>query len=164
MAGDLGYKKILSSAAGVTKVQLSDGTIETFSGDRAFRNNNPGNLTGSNKGALARGALGVDYSGNYIFPSMQSGFNAMRQFVLKDNGNKTVLEHIRIYAPAGADNDIKNTNWTYPQYLRDRGFDLDQRISDMSASEQERLLEVMIRKESGEANKILDQINIFTSR
>ena len=160
MAGDFGYKKILSSEAGVTKVELSNGAIETFTGDRAFRNNNPGNLTGSTKGALARGALGVDYSGNYIFPSMQSGFNAMRKFVITDNQNKTVLEHIRIYAPAGADNDIKNTNWTYPQYLRDRGFDLDQRIGDMSASEQERLLEVMIRKESGEADKILDQINI----
>ena len=74
MAGDRAYVEILSATSNGTKVKLSNGRVETFTGDRAYRNNNPGNLTGSTKRAISRGALGVDYGGNNIYPTMQDGF------------------------------------------------------------------------------------------
>ena len=162
MAGDRAYVEILSATANGTKVRLADGRVETFTGDRAYRNNNPGNLTGSTKRAISRGALGVDYGGNNIYPTMQAGFNALRNFVLVENKDKTIRRYIMdVHAEAGASNDPNDTNKTYPTFLANKNFDLDTKISDLSPFEQERLLEAIIRKESDEDDKILEEINIY---
>jgi len=166
MAGTIAYTEILGSGSfkdksgGFTKVRLADGTIQTFEGDRAFRNNNPGNLTGTARGAENLGAIGVDYGGNYIFSSMQNGFNAQRQFVLREQGDKTLADMVATYAPPGADNDPFDTNKTYPEYLKGKGFDLNTKVKDLPVAEQERLLAVMIQKESKLSDEILALVNI----
>ena len=161
MAGNLAYTSIVSSSGKnrSTTVVLSDGTTKTFTGDRAFRNNNPGNLTGTAKAAIEQGALGVDYDGNYIFPSMQAGFNAQKQLVLKEYGNYTISEMLSKYAPPGADNDPYGTNASYPGYVKAAGFTLSDRISDLSSSDQEQLIRIMITKESEVSDDILALVN-----
>ena len=160
MAGSLSYTDIIESGKGFTVVRLSDGTTERFEGDRAFRNNNPGNLTGTLKGARDAGAIGIDYSGNYIFPSMQSGFNAQHQLVLRRFGDDTIGDMLNKYAPPNAANDPFGTNASYPGWMERNGFNLDTKISDLSNAEQERLVATMIRKESGQADAILEQVNL----
>lgn len=167
MAGTVSYSSIISSGPDFTNVLLSDGTTQTFSGSRGWRNNNPGNLTNENKSAatLARyeqfGVLGYDYGGNMIFSTMQGGLNAQRSLVLTSYGDSTIGNMLNIYAPPGAANDPYNTNASYPAFMQDQGWDLNTRISDLTPEQQNQLILDMIAKENGleYAERIREAVN-----
>lgn len=138
------------SGDGFTVVRYSDGTTERRTGSRGIRNNNPGNLTGTLKGALAQGAVAVDHGGNYVFPSEQAGKRAMANFVIGRNAERTIGDMLNIYAPPGAANDPKNTNRLYPKFMQDAGFDLGTTVGSLGAPEQQRLLQTMMQMETGQ--------------
>jgi len=169
------YSKFLDSwtqgSKGYTKVQLSDGTVKTFTGSRGYRNNNPGNLTNPNSLAYYSkfGAIAADYGGNLVFATMQGGFNAQKDLVFGKFGNRTIERMLYddytpdadAYAPIGADNDPNDTNKTYLENLEARGWDKDTLLSDLTPEQQNKLLADMIRVENTteDANKILEQID-----
>jgi len=169
------YSKFLDSwtqgSKGYTKVQLSDGTVKTFTGSRGYRNNNPGNLTNPNSLAYYSkfGAIAADYGGNLVFATMQGGFNAQKDLVFGKFGNRTIermlyddyTKDADAYAPIGADNDPNGTNKTYLENLEARGWDKDTLLSDLTPEQQNKLLADMIRVENTteDANKILEQID-----
>lgn len=45
-------------------------------GSRAWRNNNPGNIVYSKSSPTSKNAIGHDYGGFAVFPTMQDGINA----------------------------------------------------------------------------------------
>ena len=68
-------------------------------GDRAWRDNNPGNL-GYAPFTRSHGATGADYGGEAIFPTMQAGVDAQAAWWDKPGiQNKTLAEAITIYCP-----------------------------------------------------------------
>ena len=169
------YSKYLDSwtqgSKGYTKVQLSDGTVKTFTGSRGYRNNNPGNLTNPNSLAYYSkfGAIAADYGGNLVFATMQGGFNAQKDLVFGKFGNRTIermlyddyTKDADAYAPIDADNDPNGTNKTYLENLEARGWDKDTLLSDLTPEQQNKLLADMIRVENTteDANKILEQVD-----
>lgn len=140
---------VVESGPGFTVLKYSDGSVERREGDRGTRNNNPGNLTGTDKGVQKFGAVGRDYDGNFVFSTPELGGRAMQQLVLSENKDKTVSEMLKTYAPAGASNDPNDTNKTYPAQLAAQGINLSKRIGDMSATEQSQLIAAMAAVEGG---------------
>ena len=57
------------------------------------------------------------------------------------------------------DNDPYGTNASYPGYVERAGFTLSDRIRDLSAADQEKLIRTMITKESAVADDILALVN-----
>lgn len=168
MAGSLPYTEIVSSRAGYTKVKLTNGETVEYGGSRGYRNNNPGNLTSDSKSQRILnkykpyGAMGYDYGGNLIFSDMQGGFNAQKALVTGTYKDYTIGGMLNKYAPPGASNDPNGTNASYPRYMQKKGWDLNTKISDLSAEEQNQLIADMIRKENttSDANKILDEVDL----
>jgi hypothetical protein len=79
-------------------------------GDRAWRNNNPGNVR---PGAIARanGAIGQECNGDYgcmaVFPDRVTG-EAAQEALLRDSyGGRTIRQMISAYAPPRDGNDTE---------------------------------------------------------
>jgi len=181
MAGSVPYTSIVQTVPNKTTVILSDGSQKTFTGDRGWRNNNPGNVGGEHN-IRTYGALGTDYGGNLVFPTMQAGYNAQKRVVFNTSEyqDRTIRGMLSgdldgdgnydtsyAYAPVVNDdgtpisNDPNSTNWTYPDRMEEYGWDLDRKISDIPEAEQDAFLADMIRVENGteNANNILEEIN-----
>ena len=146
--------ELLDSGAGFTTLRLSDGTVQRREGDRGSRNNNPGNLTGSDKAVAKYGAIARDHGGNLIFATPELGQIAMNRFILDENGDKTVAEMLETYAPGpkrnpvtGAlepvENDPFDTNKTYPAQLAAMGINLNQTIDTMTEAQKRALVGAM---------------------
>ena len=145
---------LLESGSGFTTLRLSDGTVQRREGDRGSRNNNPGNLTGSDKAVAKYGAIARDHGGNLIFATPELGQLAMNRFILDENGDKTVAEMLETYAPGpkrnpvtGAlepvANDPFETNKTYPAQLAAMGINLNQTINTMTEDQKRALVGAM---------------------
>jgi len=145
---------LLESGSGFTTLRLSDGTVQRREGDRGSRNNNPGNLTGSDKAVAKYGAIARDHGGNLIFATPELGQLAMNRFILDENGDKTVAEMLETYAPGpkrnpvtGAlepvANDPFDTNKTYPAQLAAMGINLNQTINTMTEDQKRALVGAM---------------------
>ena len=166
------YKKVIDTGDGYTTVQLSDGTTQTFTGSRGWRNNNPGNLTNPNavKYYSKFGAIGADHGGNLIFSTMQGGLNAQKDLVFGKFKDRTIRGMLHgdgsstanSYAPIGASNDPHNTNHTYDDYLAAKGWDVDGvKLKDLTPAQQNQLMLDMIEKENGKSymEDIKSQLN-----
>jgi len=141
---------LFDSGAGFTTFNLSDGTTERRTGPRGIRNNNPGNLTGSAAAEERFGAIGRDYENNLVFATPELGKRAYRKFVFEQNADRKLGEFIHnTYAPPGSQYDINDTNKGYNGFLRGKGFNLDQRIGDMTPPERQALENAMFQFENG---------------
>lgn len=134
----------VTSGDGFTRVRMSDGSVQTLRGNRADRNNNPGNLAGTLRGAQRRGAIGVDHGGYYIFPNVQAGQRAMASMVLDESADKTIGDMLNMYAPPGAANDPNNTNRFYPDMIQGAGFNMQDRVGSLSPERQQALISAMM--------------------
>jgi hypothetical protein len=140
---------LFDSGAGFTTFNLSDGTTERRTGPRGIRNNNPGNLTGSAAAEERFGAIGRDYENNLVFATPELGKRAYRKFVFEQNADRKLGEFIHnTYAPPGSQYDAGG-NAGYNGFLRSRGFNLDQRIGDMTPPERQALENAMFQFENG---------------
>lgn len=96
---------VIGSGDGFTDVEYTDGTKERITGDRNFRNNNPGNME---YGDLAKkyGAVGRD--GRFaVFPDYETGRRA-KEALLFESGvydGRTIITAIEKYAPLGDGNN-----------------------------------------------------------
>jgi hypothetical protein len=140
---------LFDSGAGFTTFNLSDGTTERRTGPRGIRNNNPGNLTGSAAAEERFGAIGRDYENNLVFSTPELGKRAYRKFVFEQNADRKLGEFIHnTYAAPGSQYDTGG-NAGYNGFLRGKGFNLDQRIGDMTPPERQALENAMFQLENG---------------
>ena len=140
---------LFDSGAGFTTFNLSDGTTERRTGPRGIRNNNPGNLTGSAAAEERFGAIGRDYENNLVFATPELGKRAYRKFVFEQNADRKLGEFIHnTYAAPGSQYDTGG-NAGYNAFLRGKGFNLDQRIGDMTPPERQALENAMFQLENG---------------
>ena len=140
---------LFDSGAGFTTFNLSDGTTERRTGPRGIRNNNPGNLTGSAAAEERFGAIGRDYENNLVFSTPELGKRAYRKFVFEQNSDRKLGEFIHnTYAAPGSQYDAGG-NAGYNAFLRGKGFNLDQRIGDMTPPERQALENAMFQLENG---------------
>lgn len=141
------YSRGLGGGAGWTRVQLPDRRNVTIKGDRATRNNNPGNVE-YGKFARRHGAIGTD--GRFaVFGSRQAGIRAQSALLFgsKDYRNLTLGEAIASYAP-----DFENNTAAYAAAVSAAtGIPLDTKMSDIPENMRESVVTAMHAVESGNA-------------
>jgi uncharacterized protein YukE len=134
-------------------------------GDRAWRNNNPGNLQYGQR-AQRFGSIGPDDGNNRdrskgqlpfaVFPDKESGEAAMRDLIRSEYKNKTLPEALTKYAPSSENN--------IPAYVdtveRQSGLDVRNRlIGSYTPEEFDRLIGGMKHHESGRPGTIYSRDN-----
>lgn len=149
--GDWGkqVKSVVEAGAGWTTVELNDGTIERRAGDRAARNNNPGNIMASDF-ADSMGAIGHDFAtskdiaagrkkGFAVFGSKEDGLAAQAGWFAKEakkNPNITLGRAISKYAPS-----FENNTAAYTAALaKAGGVTKDTKLSEISPDQMKSLL------------------------
>ncbi len=133
--------RVLDAGPGFTVVQYQDGSIEKRGGNRASRNNNPGNIS---YGPFARsqGAVGTD--GRFaVFPTPNAGFQAMKG-LLRSQGysNLTIAQAIAKWAPP-SENDTQG----YIAGIASLGIDTNKTFEQLTPYEQDLLVTGMAKKE-----------------
>ena len=112
-------------------------------GNRAWRNNNPGNLkTGAH--TRIQGSIG-SVGGFAVFPTYESGTQALAWLLRKRvYQNKTVFDMVASFAPKGDRNDPVR----YRKLIREKtGLDINRKIKDLSGDEFNRLVTAITRIE-----------------
>lgn len=102
--GDLAITEILETGAGYNVVRLADGSVVKKTGNRNWRNNNPGNIEYGDF-TRSHGAIGTD--GRFaIFPDLATGRAAKEAlfFEGKNYKDKTVAEAVNRWAPPSENN------------------------------------------------------------
>lgn len=135
----LDYSRVVEAGKGWTKVQLNDGTIVTVKGDRATRNNNPGNIE---YGGFTRsqGAIGSD--GRFaVFPTREAGIAAQAALIFSNPNYQdlTLAEAIAKYAPPNENDTTAYANKVSEQ----SGVSLDTVMRDMPASQRKAVVVAM---------------------
>lgn len=154
----------------VAYTDKSGDVIVKQGGNKAWRTNNPGNLSFSSlEKAKESGAIGVweDAEGHKfgIFPSEEAGKNALkeklreRRFSYRQDGSKRSIADMisETYAPAADRNDPRG----YAKFLNDRyGVDVYRKsVEDLDDEEMERLLEGIAAREGNKPGKLIAQNN-----
>jgi cell wall-associated NlpC family hydrolase len=129
-----------------------DGSTETRSGGTpAWRNNNPGNLRFTNQ----EGAVGKDASGFAIFKSLEAGETARKKLLFGEGSiyaNMSIMDMAKKYAPKG---DGNNDPVSYAnQIASGLGISTDTKISQLNPDQQQRLLEIMKKREGFVAGNV----------
>jgi len=152
----------------VTYVDKDGNVVVKEGGNKAWRTNNPGNLSFSSlEKAKEAGAVGVweDKEGHKfgIFPSEEAGKQALksklreRRFSYRKDGSKRDIAHMieEIYAPSSDNNDSRG----YANFLRDRyGIDVHHKtVEDLDDDELERLAQGIAAREGNKAGKLIAQ-------
>lgn len=99
-------KKVIGAGAGFTDVETVDGEQLRRTGDRNWRNNNPGNLEFAGGYSKSKGAVGHD--GRFaVFPTMEIGMKAKEDLVFGKNYiNLSIQGAISKYAPESDGNKV----------------------------------------------------------
>lgn len=141
---------VVEAGAGYTVVTTADGTTERRTGSRAWRNNNPGNIE---YGGFAKSMGAVGSDGRFaVFASYEEGRKAKRELLFNTSGykTKTIEEAIGRYAP-----EFENDTEAYAQAVANAlGVDVTTKLSDLSESEQEIMLDAMEKVEGFKVGKI----------
>ena len=141
---------VMTAGAGFNVLQLADGTIQKRTGDRNWRNNNPGNLE---FGAIAKkfGALSSD--GRFaIFPSYTAGREAAKELLFSSSkyAGLNIGQAISKYAPPSENNTAK--------YIRDvtkaLGVSADTPMMALDPGQQDSMLAAMQSVEGSKVGKI----------
>lgn len=116
--------------------QNDDGSNTTLQGGtRAWRDNNPGNMT-YNRTTVGLGAIGEDAYGMAIFPSYQAGHDALMNDLHSVYGNSTINDMMQHYAPPGSNNTA-----AYSAFLNDRvGASGDTTVNNLTQDQFNRLM------------------------
>lgn len=147
-----GYEKeavrVVDAGPGWTQVQLRDGTVETRRGDRASRNNNPGNIE---YGRFTKkvGAVGTD--GRFaVFPDRETGLKAIGSLLDGPSyRDLSIGQAITRYAPP-----FENNTTRYANTVASRaGVDTSTRLADLSPEQKSSLVEAMMSVEGNTGYK-----------
>lgn len=140
--------KVLSAGPGWTQVQLRDGTVETRRGDRASRNNNPGNIE---YGSFAKsvGAIGTD--GRFAaFPDKATGLKAIEALLDRPTyRDLTISGAIQRYAPPHENNTARYAGTVAAA----AGATPSTKLSDLTPAQRTSMVEAMTRVEGNTGYK-----------
>jgi hypothetical protein len=132
-------KSVVEAGPGWTEVELNDGTIEHRTGDRASRNNNPGNIEASDWTQKQPGYVGTD--GRFaVFDSVENGKGAIGNLLGTDRyANTTVGGAIRSYAPPS-----ENNSTAYAKSVADRiGVSVNTPMSDLTPAQRSAMVDAI---------------------
>ena len=123
-------------------------------GDRAWRNNNPGNIKYSSSSPASRNAIGQDYGGFAVFDTMQDGIRAQDTLWRTPMyQNMTLRQAVRSWTS----NDPPATQESYLRDLMTQtGAGSDTKVSSLNESQLARLEEGQRRHEGGQKGRIVD--------
>lgn len=135
--------EVVRAGPGWTQVRLANGEVVHRQGARNWRNNNPGNIEA---GSFARryGAVGSD--GRFaVFPTYEAGRRAKAALIFESPRYRdlSISEAINRYAPPFENNTTAYANGV----ARAAGVSLDTKMSSLSQSQRERVLNAMERIE-----------------
>lgn len=134
----LNYSRVTGAGAGWTRVETPDGRSFTVKGDRAMRNNNPGNIE-YGKFARSMGAIGTD--GRFaVFPTREVGIRAQSGLLFgKNYKDLTLADAISKYAP-----EFENNTAAYAATVAAMsGVSLDTKMADIPADKRTAVVEAM---------------------
>lgn len=134
----LNYSRVTAAGNGWTRVETPDGRSFTVKGDRAMRNNNPGNIE-YGKYARSKGAIGTD--GRFaVFPSRETGVRAQSGLLFgKNYKDLTLAEAIAKYAP-----EFENNTAAYAATVAAMsGVSLDTKMEDIPADKRTAVVDAM---------------------
>lgn len=141
--------KVISTAPGSNTVQRPDGTIEKVTGDRNWRNNNPGNIE-AGPFAQRMGAIGSD--GRFaIFPDYETGRKAKAALIFEGKNYKdlNLKDAISRYAPPS-----ENNTGAYQASVLSAVGGANKRMGDYTEEERRKILDAMQKVEGFKAGKI----------
>ena len=150
----------------VTYTDKDGNVVIKQGGNKAWRTNNPGNLSFSSlEKAKEAGAIGIweDSEGHKfgIFPSEEAGKKALkeklqeRRFSYRKDGSRRTIENMisEIYAPASDKNDPRG----YANFLKNRyGVDVHNKtVEDLDEDEMERLMQGIAAREGNKSGELI---------
>ena len=150
----LNYSGVNGGGAGWTSVTTPDGRSLTVYGDRAMRNNNPGNIEYGNY-ARSQGAIGTD-NRFAVFPDRVTGTKAQAGLIFGSKGyrNLTLREAIAKYAPSFENNTAKYA----ATVSAISGVSLDTKMKDIPVSKQMAVVGAMQQVEGNTSAKVFDPV------
>lgn len=150
----MNYSGVNGGGAGWTSVTTPDGRSLTVYGDRAMRNNNPGNIEYGNY-ARSQGAIGTD-NRFAVFPDRVTGTKAQAGLIFGSKGyrNLTLREAIAKYAPA-----FENNTARYAATVSAvSGVSLDTKMKDVPADKRMAVVGAMQQVEGNTSAKVFDPV------
>lgn len=145
------YSGVIGGGRGYTQVTTPDGRSFTVKGDRALRNNNPGNL--EYRGwQNAFGALGTD--GRFaVFGTREQGLRAQAHLMFdKYSQNKTISQAIGAYAPPHEN----NTAAYAAAVAAAAGVSPHTKLKDLTPAQKTSMVEAMHKVEGNTAARAYD--------
>lgn len=136
----LEVKSVVAAGPGWTTVALNNGKVETRAGDRASRNNNPGNLEASSWTKSQPGY--VDTDGRFaVFSTEEDGLNAVTALLGTSRySSQTVAGAIGTYAPA-----FENDTDAYAAAVASKiGVSPDTPMSDLSDEQRSTMVDAIM--------------------
>lgn len=144
--------EIVEAGRGYNVVKLADGSVVKKTGDRNWRNNNPGNME-YGKRAREYGAIGSD--GRFaIFPTMQMG-DAARERLIFESGvydGMSIEQAILKYAPP---EENPNVGAYIATVAKSAGVTKDTQFGSLDAAQRAAALEAMKRVEGFRPGKVI---------
>jgi hypothetical protein len=137
---------VVQGGPGFTVVTTVDGETQRRTGNRPWRNNNPGNISFDNGGfAKKQGAIGTD--GRYaVFPTAEIGMAAAKQLLFSPTSkyiNLTLRDAVYRYAPPS-----ENPSERYLQDLvKATGASEQTKVGDLTDAQRDAMLKDMWRTE-----------------
>jgi hypothetical protein len=130
-------------------VKLPDGTLQKRTGDRSWRNNNPGNIE-YGPFAKSMGAAGSD--GRFAtFADAKAGRKAQEKLIFETDAykNKPLTDAISKYAPAG-----ENNTAAYQKRVLDSVGGKNLPMSQYTPDQRRKILDAMGKVEGGRAGTV----------
>jgi peptidoglycan hydrolase-like protein with peptidoglycan-binding domain len=145
-------KKVIGAGAGFTDVETVDGEQFRRTGDRNWRNNNPGNLEFAGGFSKSRGAVGHD--GRFaVFPTMEIGMKAKEDLVFGKNYiNLSIQGAIAKYAP---ESDGNKVGMYVNQIVQATKASPDTILKDLTPEQRTAMLDTINRVEGFKPGKVL---------
>lgn len=150
----LNYSGVTGAGPGFTSITSPDGRGLNVVGDRAMRNNNPGNIEYGGY-ARSQGAIGTD--GRFaVFPDRVTGTKAQAGLIFDSKGyrNLTLREAIAKYAPS-----FENNTARYAATVAAvSGVSLDTKMKDIPADKRMAVVGAMQQVEGNTSAKVFDPV------
>lgn len=150
----MNYSGVNGGGAGWTSVTTPDGRSLTVYGDRAMRNNNPGNIEYGGY-ARSQGAIGTD-NRFAVFPDRVTGTKAQAGLIFDSKGyrNLSLREAIAKYAPS-----FENNTARYAATVSAvSGISLDTKMKDIPADKRMAVVGAMQAVEGNTSAKVFDPV------
>jgi len=142
--------EVLEAGPGTTTLKMNDGSVQKRTGDRNWRNHNPGNMEYGDF-SKSKGAIGTD--GRFaVFPSYNAGREAMRARLFDTSlyNSKTIAGAITLWAPPRENNTARYIS----EVAGALGVPASTPMSSLTPNQQQQMIDAMQQVEGFRAGKI----------